>query len=107
KCTGKKIAIIGTGNGSAEMALNLSIWSDAIVLCTHGRPADFDPEAAQKLKAARIPIFTAKIRRIQGDPEEGQISGFELQDGQFIHAAGAFANEGCLSPEQLLAQIPL
>jgi thioredoxin reductase len=107
KCTGKKIVIIGEDRGSAEMALNVSIWSDEITICTHGKPPTWDEESSQKLKAANIRVTQGKIEKIRGNAEEGMIEGFELDDRTFLPAFGAFANEGCDTPDELLSQLPL
>jgi len=110
KCQGQKIVVIsgpGTGRGSAEMALGLAIWTDDITLCTNGTDAELDPEAATKLAAAGIPVVNEKITRILGNPDDGQIEAFVLANGRQLPAAGAFANQGSDSPEELLKQLPL
>ncbi len=62
---GKRLAVIGNGRHAVGMALNLTTWSRDIVICTNGRPADFDdPELCEKLDALRIPVFTDPIRRV-------------------------------------------
>jgi thioredoxin reductase len=64
-CTGKKVVVIGTGRKAVGMALNLTTWTNQIIICTNGKPADFDrPEYCQKLDALNIPVIQAPITRI-------------------------------------------
>ncbi|NUP55092.1 MAG: NAD(P)/FAD-dependent oxidoreductase [Gemmatimonadaceae bacterium] len=64
-CTEKKVVVIGTGRKAVGMALNLTTWTNQIIICTNGKPADFDlPEYCQKLDALNIPVIQAPITRI-------------------------------------------
>jgi thioredoxin reductase (NADPH) len=107
KCRGKKIAVMGTGVGSAEMALGLSIWSDEIILCVNGAESELTREALEKLRAAGIAVVPQKIRGLAGNLEEGQLEAIEFEDATRRTVYGAFANEGCGTPDELLAQLPL
>lgn len=107
KCLGKQIVVIGEDGGSAEMALGITVWADHVSICTHGKAPTWGEEAAGKLRAARIEVHQEKIRRIAGNREEGMIEGFELENGEFLPAFGAFANEGCDTPDELVTQLPL
>jgi thioredoxin reductase len=65
ECTDKKVVVIGTGRKAVGMALNLTTWTNQIIICTNGQPADFDlPEYCQKLDALNIPVIQAPITRI-------------------------------------------
>jgi thioredoxin reductase len=64
-CTGKKVVVIGAGRKAVGMALNLTTWTNQIIICTNGKPAGFDlPEYCQKLDALNIPVIQAPITRI-------------------------------------------
>lgn len=64
-CADKKVVVIGTGRKAVGMALNLTTWTNEIIICTNGQPADFDlPEYCQKLDALNIPVIQAPITRI-------------------------------------------
>jgi thioredoxin reductase len=64
-CADKKVVVIGTGRKAVGMALNLTTWTNEIIICTNGRQADFDlPEYCQKLDALNIPVIQARITRI-------------------------------------------
>jgi thioredoxin reductase len=107
KCIDKDIVIIGNDKGSAELALAVTIWTPRVTLCTHGKPPAWDKEAAAKLQAANIKVHNSRIVRIVGDREEGMITGFHLEDKTVLEAVGAFANEGCDTPNELVSQLPL
>ena len=65
-CTEKKVVVIGTGRKAVGMALNLTTWTNQIIICTNGKPADFDlPEYCQKLDALNIPVIQAPVTRIR------------------------------------------
>jgi thioredoxin reductase len=65
-CAEKKVVVIGTGRKAVGMALNLTTWTNEIIICTNGEPAGFDlPEYCQKLDALNIPVIQAPITRIQ------------------------------------------
>jgi thioredoxin reductase len=77
-CTGKKVVVIGTGRKAVGMALNLTTWTNQIIICTNGRPADFDlPEYCQKLDALNIPVIQAPITRIHHTGARVQSLDFE------------------------------
>ena len=64
-CTDKKVVVIGAGRKAVGMALNLTTWTNQIIICTNGKPAGFDlPEYCQKLDALNIPVIQAPITRI-------------------------------------------
>lgn len=65
-CAQKKVVVIGTGRKAVGMALNLTTWTNQIIICTNGKPANFDlPEYCQKLDALNIPVIQAPITRIR------------------------------------------
>ena len=66
---GKKAVVIASGRKAAGMALDLTTWTDDIVICTNGRPPDLDADQCAKLDALNIPVLPARIDRIvpQGD----------------------------------------
>lgn len=61
----KKVVVIGNGRRAVGMALNLTTWTDKIIICTNGRPADLDePEYHEKLDALKIPVITEEIEKV-------------------------------------------
>lgn len=62
---GKKVVVIGNGRRAVGMALNLTTWTNDIIISTNGRPPDFDEaEYGQKLDALNIPVITDPITRV-------------------------------------------
>lgn len=107
KTRGKPIVVIGTGRGTAEMALNLLVWTDQVTVCTAGEDPQFDDESRQKLADASIPVCEAKLAAIRGDVEEGQLHALVTAEGRELPCAGAFANIPCDPPTELYSQLKL
>lgn len=61
---GKKVVVIGNGRRAAGMALDLSTWTDKIIVSTNGMPPDLDGEYCEKLDALNIPVLTQRVRRV-------------------------------------------
>jgi thioredoxin reductase len=61
----KQVVVIGNGRRAVGMALNLTTWTDNVIICTNGRPADMDePEYHEKLDALKIPVITEEISKV-------------------------------------------
>jgi thioredoxin reductase len=61
----KKVVVIGNGRRAVGMALNLTTWTNDIIISTNGRPPDMDePEYCKKLDALNIPVITEPITRV-------------------------------------------
>ncbi|MDB4877022.1 MAG: Pyridine nucleotide-disulfide oxidoreductase, FAD/NAD(P)-binding domain protein [Gemmatimonadetes bacterium] len=61
---GKKVVVIGHGRRAVGMALNLTTWTNDIIICTNGRPAELDDEYCEKLDALNIPVLTDPITQV-------------------------------------------
>jgi len=61
------------------MALNLTTWTDQIVICTNGKPAEMTQGYLDKLKASNIPILETEISRITSS--DGEIRCMNLEGG--------------------------
>src|SRR4051812_19294038 len=62
---GKKVVVIGNGRRAVSMALNLTTWTQDIIICTNGRPADMnEPEYCGKLDALNIPVITEGVSEV-------------------------------------------
>ena len=85
---GKKVVVIGNGRRAAGMALNLTTWTDKIIVCTNGKPPEFDGEYCAKLDALNIPILTEAIRRVCYTGVS--ISCLELENGMQLDAQKIF-----------------
>lgn len=60
------LAVIDAGPGAAFYALQMSGWSEDVVLCTNG-PAELPDEERARLSARRIDLRQETITRLEGD----------------------------------------
>jgi thioredoxin reductase len=100
----KKIVVIGHGRRAVGLALDLSTWTDDIIICTNGRPADLDePEYCEKLDALNIPVLTEPITRVcyEGDA----IHCLMLADGMQLDAEKVFFALGQYPADDLGVQL--
>lgn len=67
---GRKTVVIGSGRKAVGMALSLTTWTEKIVICTNGQPADMEAKHLEKLKALNIPVLEAKVNRITSKDHE-------------------------------------
>jgi thioredoxin reductase len=67
---GRKTVVIGSGRKAVGMALSLTTWTEKIVICTNGMPADMEAKHLEKLKALNIPVLEAKVNRIASKDHE-------------------------------------
>ena len=67
---GRKTVVIGSGRKAVGMALSLTTWTEKIVICTNGQPADMEAKHLEKLKALNIPVLEAKVNRISSKDHE-------------------------------------
>jgi thioredoxin reductase len=79
---GKKAVVIASGRKAAGMALNLTTWTDDIVICTNGRAPDLDADQCAKLDALNIPVLSARIERVI--PQGERIYSLELEGGMHL-----------------------
>ncbi|MEP7001207.1 MAG: NAD(P)/FAD-dependent oxidoreductase [bacterium] len=62
QCEKKKVVVMGKGRKAVGLALDLTTWTDQIIICTNGAPAGLDlPEYCEKLDALNIPVLESKI----------------------------------------------
>ncbi len=76
---GCKTVVVGSGRKAVGMALNLTTWTDQIVICTNGKPAEMAQGYLDKLKALNIPVLEAEISRITSN--DGEIRCMDLAGG--------------------------
>ena len=72
-----KTVVIGAGRKAVGMALNLTTWTDRIVICTNGEPATMEQSYLDKLETLNIPVLEAKVERI--DSQDGEIRCMNLE----------------------------
>lgn len=90
---GKKTVVIGTGRKAVGLALNLTTWTQDILICTNGESPDFDrKEYCEKLDALNIPVLTERITRI--DHNGAKIYSLEFEGGMCLDADKVFFSIG-------------
>jgi thioredoxin reductase len=101
---GKKVVVIGNGRRAVGMALNLSTWTDDIIICTNGRPAELDePEYCAKLDALNIPVLTDPITRVCC--ENNEIRCLMLEGGKQLDTDKVFFTIAQYPADDLGAQL--
>lgn len=75
----KKTVVIGTGRKAVGMALSLTTWTEEIVICTNGEPADIDKAHLEQLKSLNIPVLEENVLRVNSD--DGEIRCLDLDTG--------------------------
>ena len=101
---GKKVVVIGSGRRAVGMALNLTTWTDQIIICTNGKPAELDePEYCEKLDALNIPVLTSAINRLCY--EGSKITCLELENGMQLDADKIFFTLAQYPSDDLGAQL--
>ena len=101
---GKKVVVIGSGRRAVGMALNLTTWTDQIIICTNGKPAEIDePEYCTKLDQLNIPVITSAVHRVcyQGST----IHCLELDNGMNLDAEKIFFTLAQYPSDDLGAQL--
>lgn len=90
---GKKTVVIGQGRKAVGLALNLTTWTQDIVICTNGGTPDLDREEyCTKLDALNIPVLTERINRI--DHNGAKIYSLEFEGGMCLDADKVFFTIG-------------
>lgn len=85
----KKVVVIGNGRRAVGMALALTTWTQDIIICTNGRPAELDEqELCDKLDACNITVLTESIVRLERTGAE--ISCLQLANGMLLDADKIF-----------------
>ncbi|HET9425348.1 MAG TPA: NAD(P)/FAD-dependent oxidoreductase [Gemmatimonadaceae bacterium] len=85
---GRKVVVIGSGRRAVGMALNLTTWTDQIIICTNGKPPEMDAEHCEKLDALNIPVLTPSVNRVCY--EGSSITCLELENGMQLDAEKIF-----------------
>ena len=101
---GKKTVVIGRGRKAVGMALNLSTWTNDIVICTNGlSPSLDDDEYCRKLDGLNIPVLTDRVKRIR--VEDRVVHYLELENGMELDAEKIFFAIGQYPADDLGAKL--
>jgi thioredoxin reductase len=99
----RKIAIVGKGRKAVGMALALTTWTENIVVCTNGEPADISQEHCDQLGKLNIPVIEARIERVTATGKE--IRGLDLEGGMQLDCDRLYFAIGQYPADDLGAQL--
>jgi thioredoxin reductase len=85
---GRKIVVIGRGRRAAGLALDLTTWSDQIIICSDGPDPDLDEPILGKLDALNIPVVTARIARVHA--VGGRVTALDFAGGMVLDCERIF-----------------
>lgn len=83
----RPIAIFANGEHAVGLALELTGWTDNLVLCTNG-PAQLDARHRERLAKHHIPIHELQIERLEG--KDGKLRQIVFSDGSIIEREAMF-----------------
>ncbi|HZK78510.1 MAG TPA: NAD(P)/FAD-dependent oxidoreductase [Gemmatimonadaceae bacterium] len=95
--------VVGSGRKAVGMALKLANWTDRIVICTNGEPANMEQKYLDKLKALDIPVLDAKIEKVSSENRE--IRCVTLAGGMLLDCERLFFAIGQYPADDLGAQL--
>lgn len=90
----RKTVVIGKGRKAVGMALALTTWTRAIVICTNGEKPDMDEDLLNQLKVLNIPVLDAPIECARSQASEIRaidlVGGMELDCERLYFAIGQY-----------------
>lgn len=100
---GCKTVVVGSGRKAVGMALSLTTWTDKIVICTNGEPANMQAAHLEKLKALNIPVLEEKVNNISS--HDGEIRSLNLDGGMCLDCDRLYIAIGQYPADDLGAQL--
>jgi len=90
----RKTVVIGKGRKAVGMALALTTWTRAIVICTNGEKPDMDEDLLNQLKVLNIPVLDSPIECVRSQASEIRaidlVGGMELDWERLYFAIGQY-----------------
>jgi thioredoxin reductase len=99
---GEPLGIYGKGQRGLGLALELTVWSRDLVLCTDG-PSEIDEEGLHRLERNGIGVREDRIARL--DAAEGVLSQIVFTSGQTLPRRALFFTTGQYQRSDLLTQL--
>jgi thioredoxin reductase len=84
---GQALAVTGNDQASADLAIELLLWSKDVTLCTSG-DLECDRKTRRRLKLLEVPINEKPVKALEG--EDGKLAGLRFTDGSFLPCAALF-----------------
>ena len=82
------IAIYGRGESGSGLAVEITLWSKDVVLCTDG-PSELTNELLEKLTKHQIPVREEPIARLEGN--DGVLQHIVFQNGEKLKRRACFS----------------
>jgi thioredoxin reductase len=99
----KKTVVVGKGRKAVGMALALTTWTRAIVICTNGEKPDMEQALLDQLKFLNIPVLDAPIQRVVS--QGGEIVAIDLVGGMTLDCERLYFAIGQYPADDLGAQL--
>ena len=87
----RRIAVYGKGKNGVGLALELTLWSSDLALCTDG-PTGLSDEETARLTHQQIKIYDTPIRRMIGS--QGMLEQIEFINGELLGCDALFFSTG-------------
>ena len=100
---GRKTVVIGSGRKAVGMAFSLTTWTEKIVICTNGEPANMEAGQLDKLKTLNIPVLTEPVNKISS--ENGELRCISLDGGMQLDCDRLYFAIGQYPADDLGAQL--
>jgi thioredoxin reductase len=84
--SGRRLAVLGAGPERVRLALQLTRFTDDLVLCTNGEPLDREP--AGLLAANGVPVVDAPVTRFEGG--DGRLARIVLEGAAALERDAVF-----------------
>jgi thioredoxin reductase len=97
------IAVYGTGDKGAGLALMMKQWSSDVILCTDG-PPQISSGMQVRLEQQGISVCSEPIERLEGT-EDGCLSDICLRNGETLKRTAMFFTTGCQQSSDLPAAL--
>ena len=98
----RRIAIYGRGKNGSGLALELTLWSSDLALCTDGL-TELSDEETTRLGRKRIKIYDTPIRQLIGS--EGMLEAIEFKNGETLGCDAMFFSTGNDQGSDLAARL--
>ena len=86
EASGRRLAVLGAGPDRVRLALQLTRFSDDLVVCANGQP--LDPDQAERLAANGVRVRGEPIRRFEG--RGGRLDRIVFQRGEPLERDAVF-----------------
>jgi thioredoxin reductase len=100
---GKKTVVVASGRKAVGLALALTTWTQELIICTNGEPADLKEEWIQKLQILNIPVLETRIECARSI--HGEVTGLDLEGGMSLDCEQLFFAIGQEAADDLGAQL--